>query len=319
MKSNFEIGFVYVLSNESMPGLVKIGLTTRLPEDRSHELSNTSVPTPFKVAFRIATSRPREVEKQAHNFLAEYRINHKREFFEVSVETAIESVRRSAIDVSGIDSWKSDVAIKIREGDRVSLSLEAGQVFALVSYPNIFSEKPEIVDVWQAHSDSDQLELYCVDSTEKVSACSSYHPYSDIDPVPYIDRDKNVVNGMINGREVLVSGDRLVWIPAMYDEANQKRVIFEAQNPVQVISRTWSPKIGGHGLPLLMNDFLYNSVWPEAQKAIHDVFDLGLPRVWAPRQNRRPEWEQFGNSPQPSEYWLPQLAPRAKKKKRQKA
>ena len=39
--SNFTIGFVYVLINESMPDLVKIGLTTWLPEDRSKQLFTT--------------------------------------------------------------------------------------------------------------------------------------------------------------------------------------------------------------------------------------------------------------------------------------
>lgn len=68
MRSIFKIGFVYVLFNDSMPGMVKVGLTTRLPEDRSHELSNTSVPTPFKVVFRVATSQPREVEKKTMAF-----------------------------------------------------------------------------------------------------------------------------------------------------------------------------------------------------------------------------------------------------------
>lgn len=43
-----EEGIVYVLSNEAMPGLVKIGLTGRKDlEDRLNELYNTSVPVPY--------------------------------------------------------------------------------------------------------------------------------------------------------------------------------------------------------------------------------------------------------------------------------
>lgn len=30
----YTIGFVYVLSNEAMPGIVKVGMTTKLAEDR---------------------------------------------------------------------------------------------------------------------------------------------------------------------------------------------------------------------------------------------------------------------------------------------
>jgi hypothetical protein len=45
-------GFVYILTNDMMPDLVKIGLTTALPEDRAKELFNTGVPNSFNVAFR---------------------------------------------------------------------------------------------------------------------------------------------------------------------------------------------------------------------------------------------------------------------------
>lgn len=42
-------GYVYVLSNPCMPGIVKIGKTTRSVEDRANELYQTGVPEPFKV------------------------------------------------------------------------------------------------------------------------------------------------------------------------------------------------------------------------------------------------------------------------------
>jgi len=38
----YTVGFVYVLTNESMPDLVKIGYTSRLTEDRAQELYTTS-------------------------------------------------------------------------------------------------------------------------------------------------------------------------------------------------------------------------------------------------------------------------------------
>jgi hypothetical protein len=42
---------VYVLTNEAMPGLVKIGLTTDSLESRILQLSSaTGVPLPFKMA-----------------------------------------------------------------------------------------------------------------------------------------------------------------------------------------------------------------------------------------------------------------------------
>lgn len=304
-KTNNSIGFVYVLSNPTLPGLVKVGLTTRLPEDRSLELFNTSVPTPFEVVFRIATSRPCDVEKLAHDLLIEHRVNPKREFFKVSIDDAIAAVRYAAIEAAGIDSWESGVVHNLCANDRVALSLEAGQVFALISYPDMFSNNAEIIDIWQVHSSGDQLELYAVNSASNVYSFSNYHPYSEEDPVPYLDREGKVVNGMMNGREMLVSGERLIWIPSMHDTNDQKSAIFEADHPVQIVSRTWSPKLGPHGLPLLMNDFLYKSVWPEAKRAINEGLSLPFPRTWAPRENRGVELEEFGTSPQSPDFGYP--------------
>ena len=49
-KDNHNTGIVYVLSNRAMPGLVKIGMTTRHELDaRLKELYTTGVPVPFDV------------------------------------------------------------------------------------------------------------------------------------------------------------------------------------------------------------------------------------------------------------------------------
>ena len=46
------IGYIYIMINPSYPNLVKIGKTSRSPEERAAELSQTSgVPTPFYVAY----------------------------------------------------------------------------------------------------------------------------------------------------------------------------------------------------------------------------------------------------------------------------
>ena len=49
MASDNNKGIVYVLTNSVMPGLVKIGMTTRLDIDtRMKELYSTGVPVPFE-------------------------------------------------------------------------------------------------------------------------------------------------------------------------------------------------------------------------------------------------------------------------------
>ena len=82
-------GIVYVLTNECMPGLVKIGKTSRQDLDkRMKELFTTGVPIPFKCdhACRVSLSYMDELEKALHTAFAPNRVNENREFFRISPE-----------------------------------------------------------------------------------------------------------------------------------------------------------------------------------------------------------------------------------------
>jgi len=63
---HYSVGFTYVLSNPAMPGMVKVGYSTRLAEDRAKELYTTGVPLPYAVEFGAATSFPEDVEAAVH-------------------------------------------------------------------------------------------------------------------------------------------------------------------------------------------------------------------------------------------------------------
>lgn len=85
-----EEGIVYVLSNEAMPGLVKIGLTGRKDlEDRLNELYNTSVPVPFTCEYACRVNDCLAVEKALHQAFSTDRVNQNREFFRTSVDRII--------------------------------------------------------------------------------------------------------------------------------------------------------------------------------------------------------------------------------------
>jgi hypothetical protein len=82
-------GYVYVLSNPAMPGLVKIGFTEGQPSERAMELSRpTGVPAPFEVEAFFPTDTPLNDEYRIHSELAECRSGRK-EFFRVGVQAAI--------------------------------------------------------------------------------------------------------------------------------------------------------------------------------------------------------------------------------------
>jgi len=82
-------GFIYVLTNECMPGLVKVGKTKRLPTDRSSELFTTGVATPFQVKFALFVEDMDAFEKDVHAELADIRVNSSREFFSIESDDVI--------------------------------------------------------------------------------------------------------------------------------------------------------------------------------------------------------------------------------------
>lgn len=80
-------GFVYVLSNQSMPNLYKIGYTNGSPIGRSIELSRpTGVPTLFDLVCYGEMINPQEFEKELHLRYDKNRSNKFREFFQFNID-----------------------------------------------------------------------------------------------------------------------------------------------------------------------------------------------------------------------------------------
>lgn len=92
-------GYVYFLSNPSMPGLVKIGRTARHPEKRVSELTSaTGVPTPFRLEGFIRTDDAVRTESEIHRRMGATRVNRRREFFSVDPRRAVAVARTVAKD-----------------------------------------------------------------------------------------------------------------------------------------------------------------------------------------------------------------------------
>ena len=78
---------VYILTNESMPDPIKIGITDNL-ERRIKELDNTSTPLPFECYYAVEVENASAIEKKIHTGLDDKRIRHNREFFNATPESA---------------------------------------------------------------------------------------------------------------------------------------------------------------------------------------------------------------------------------------
>ena len=91
------MGCVYILKNEAMPGLIKIGYTKETAEKRANDLYTTGVPQPFEVAYELDQLEPEQyakLEGEIHKELAQHRVNPKREFFEYPVDDAIQLLKK---------------------------------------------------------------------------------------------------------------------------------------------------------------------------------------------------------------------------------
>lgn len=95
-----DAGYIYVLENISIENMVKIGKTTRKPEERAKELSSTGVPTPFTVAYSCYVMDCSETERLIHKYLESkgQRVSTKREFFNISTAQAISAIQSVAKD-----------------------------------------------------------------------------------------------------------------------------------------------------------------------------------------------------------------------------
>lgn len=107
-------GYVYVLVNEAMPGMVKIGFTERTPTERARELSySTGVPKPFEVAWSVRIQGDAElVERACHEELKTKR--RGKEFFAISVAAAEKLVRRKYSEIYPQNVVRQEAAVKRR-------------------------------------------------------------------------------------------------------------------------------------------------------------------------------------------------------------
>lgn len=90
-------GYIYALVNASLNGVVKIGRTSRDPENRVREISSaTGVPTPFILVYKEYFDDCYTAEKVIHAHLENkhLRVNSNREFFSITVNDGIEVIKK---------------------------------------------------------------------------------------------------------------------------------------------------------------------------------------------------------------------------------
>jgi len=87
-------GWVYVMSNPAMPGLVKVGQTANHPTERARQLENTGVPHRYIVEYHAEVDHPYALEQRVHASLKNF--HDGKEWFRCSIEIAIATIRDGA-------------------------------------------------------------------------------------------------------------------------------------------------------------------------------------------------------------------------------
>ena len=77
------MNFVYILTNEAMPGYIKIGLTDKPITERVLGLDNTSVAVPFQCYYAARVDDNQKIERALHTAFGDFRVRPNREFFKM--------------------------------------------------------------------------------------------------------------------------------------------------------------------------------------------------------------------------------------------
>ena len=105
-----DAGYIYVLINPSMQGLVKVGKTSRDPKGRAAELSaGTAVPTPFVLVYSHYFPDCSRAEEFVHALLQKkgHRVAPNREFFNAPTEDVINAVINAVNTLGNLNSSES--------------------------------------------------------------------------------------------------------------------------------------------------------------------------------------------------------------------
>lgn len=195
-------GYVYILINPVMDGIVKIGKTTRSSESRAAEISKgTGVPTAYNVVYEELVSDCRAVEKRLHQIFANYRINPNREFFRIPLKEAIRMLQQVAADYQVVSNQPKDYqpeqaveilsslqelypiylkpdikSVKIVQRDDICFLEITSQV-----HPNIRDERVERIDLeFIAEKDGQMFPVTCSAQENADKFVNKLDPYSMI-------------------------------------------------------------------------------------------------------------------------------------------
>lgn len=258
-------GYVYILVNPSFrDNLIKIGLTTKEPEERAKSLSRTTgVPNEFVVAYKKHVYDCKVVEALVHKYLGRFRSNQRREFFTIPVESAISIIERVTKFENSLESWSGKTTKLDRK--QVKWHLQADDFVGFFRYPSPLGTRLHITDFWHAKDDGDEVYFSGGQGVESELLKS---------------------NGILSDELNLNPGDYVVWCGKNRNSVTEDMVqlqysIVKITEYTLVTGFVAVPRITEQGFPVQLASLGSGASQEYLKFAYERANELGLPRVWA--------------------------------------
>lgn len=121
-------GWIYIASNPTYHKKLKIGKTKNHPAVRVYGMSKrTEVLEDFKTEWSIKVPDINFSESLAHHVLKTYRINPKKEFFEVELDLAIEKIEKAICEYFKIENPEIYKESKENDNPNYQMPIEFGK------------------------------------------------------------------------------------------------------------------------------------------------------------------------------------------------
>jgi len=95
-------GWIYLITNPAMPGLVKVGYSMKDPTIRAKDLAGTGMPHAYVVAYEALVSDPYVVEQKVHSLLERHR--EGKEWFRCDIARAHQAILQVAASAIMFDT-----------------------------------------------------------------------------------------------------------------------------------------------------------------------------------------------------------------------
>jgi len=147
---------VYILTNEAMPGLIKIGLTGNSVAQRMRELDSSGIALPFQCYYAARVERGSFVENKLHIAFGDFRVRQSREFFRLDpfrAKAALEIIALEDVTPRGdVVETEVDEEALVRASRRRSV-FRFSEVGISPGAPLVFSRDPNVTAIVKSDRD----------------------------------------------------------------------------------------------------------------------------------------------------------------------